>query len=218
AKIALQWSPFSVFESKDDVITETKNGYPKFTFQYTKSFKDVLNSDFNFSKIDFRTIYKFNITPKTTTEVTLTSGYAHGKTPLTHLYHAYPNNINKETILQRFSVAGTNSFETMFFNEFFSDRIATLQLKHALKPFNISKLVQPQMVFISRMAIGSMHHTERHQAIDFKKLSKGYSEAGPELNQLLFGFALRFAYRCGAYHLPHATDHPALKFTFKLTL
>src|SRR5690606_31938395 len=172
AKIALQWSPFSVFESKDDVITETKNGYPKFTFQYTKSFKDVLNSDFNFSKIDFRTIYKFNITPKTTTEVTLTSGIAIGNTPLTHLYHAYPNNINKETILQRFSVAGINSFETMFFNEFFSDKFTTLQLKHSLKPFNISQRFKPQLVLITRYAVGDMSHIERHQNIYFNTLNK----------------------------------------------
>ncbi len=50
------------------------------------------------------------------------SGIASGNAPLTNLYHAYPNNINKDAILQRFSVAGLNSFETMYFNEFFSDK------------------------------------------------------------------------------------------------
>lgn len=218
AKIALQWSPFSVYESKDDVITQTQNGYPKFTFQYTKSFKDVLNSDFNFSKIDFRTIYKFNITPKTTTEVTLTSGIAIGNTPLTHLYHAYPNNINKETILQRFSVAGINSFETMFFNEFFSDKFTTLQLKHALKPFNISQRFKPQLVLITRYAVGNMSHIERHQNMYFNTLNKGYTESGIEINKLLFGFGLSFAYRYGAYHLPKREDNIALKFTFNIAL
>lgn len=119
AKIALQWSPFSVFETIEDDIVEKKNGYPKFTLQVTQSFKNVLNGDFNFLKADFRTIHRFVFNDKVFTEATFSSGIATGKTPLTHLYHAYPNNIRKETILQRFSVAGINSFETMYFNEFF---------------------------------------------------------------------------------------------------
>ncbi len=43
---------------------------------------------------------------------------AFGEIPLTHLYHAYPNSPTKDEIL-RFSVAGTQSFETMYFGEFF---------------------------------------------------------------------------------------------------
>jgi len=106
----------------------------------------------------------------------------------------------------------------MYFNEFFSDRFATLQLKHALKPFNISKRMQPQMVIISRFALGNMDHIERHQDIDFGTLNKGYSEVGLELNKILFGFGLSFAYRYGAYHLPKLTDNIAAKFTFNISL
>lgn len=218
AKIALQWSPFNRYESKDDTITETKNGYPKFTFQYTKSFKNILNSDLNFSKIDFRTVFRFHTNPESQTEITLTSGLAIGNAPLTHLYHAYPNNINKETILQRFSVAGINSFETMYFNEFFSDKFTTLQLKHYLKPFNISQRFKPQLVLITRYAVGNMNHIERHQNMYFNTLEKGYTESGFEINKLFFGFGFSFAYRYGAYHLPKREDNIALKFTFNLTL
>lgn len=217
AKISLQWNPFNTFETIDDVSVETE-GFPNFTLQLSQSFKNILNSDFNFFKADFRTIYKLQYKENNFTEVTLTSGIATGKTPLTHLYHAYPNNITKETILQRFSVAGINSFETMYFNEFFSDRFATLQLKHYLKPFEISEKFRPQMVLISRMAVGSMHDIDRHQNIEFGTLQKGYSEAGFEINKLLFGFGLSFAYRYGAYHLPLFEDNIALKFTFNISL
>ena len=153
AKVSLQWSPFSRYEFIDDILVETKNGYPKFTLQYTKSFKDILGSDFNFSKFDFRTIYEIAHKNESRSNLTLTAGFANGDTPLTHLYHAYPNNITKETILQRFSVAGLNSFETMYFNEFFSDRFATLQFKHYLKPFKISEWFKPQLVLITRHAL-----------------------------------------------------------------
>jgi hypothetical protein len=212
AKLALQWSPF--YNGSD----EFKNEYPKFTFQYTKSFKDVFKSDFGFSKLDFRTLYKIGNKDRSFSEITLVSGITKGNIPLTHLYHAYPNNISKETILQRFSVAGLNSFETMYFNEFFSDKFATLQLKQYIKPFNISENYKPQLVLISRFAIGDINTPEKHQNITFGSLKKGYTESGFELNKLLFGFGLSFTYRYGAYHLPEFGDNIAIKFTFNVSL
>lgn len=218
AKIAVQWSPFSQFELAEKGVNEIKDGFPKFTFQYTKSFKDVFKGDFNFSNFEFKAIYQIQHKNESLSEITLISGTAHGSTPLTHLYHAYPNNINKEKILRRFSVAGTSSFETMFFNEFFSDKFTTLQIKHALKPFNISETYKPQLVLINRFAIGNMDNVDRHQNITFGTLDKGYTESGLEINKLLFGFGLSFAYRYGAYHLPNFDDNVAIKFTFNLTL
>ncbi|MBD0824800.1 hypothetical protein ICJ85_12315 [Aestuariibaculum marinum] len=217
-KFALQWSPFSIYEDSRQGLKEVKKGFPKFTVQYTKSFKDVFKSDFNFSKLDFRTIYQFGDEKASYSQIVLVAGMANGDVPLTHLYHAYPNNINKETILQRFSVAGINSFETMYFNEFFSDKFTTVQFKHYLKPFNISPKYKPQMVLIMRYALGNMDNPDRHQNITFNTLDKGYTESGFELNKLLFGFGLSFTYRYGAYHLPDIADNIAFKFTFNVSL
>ncbi|MFK7780762.1 DUF5686 family protein [Psychroserpens sp.] len=218
AKLSLQWSPFSKFETVKNKTKESKDGFPKFTLQFTQSFKNVIKGDFNFSKIDFRTRHKITYNDAVFSEIVLSSGLATGSTPLTHLYHAYPNNITKETVLQRFSVAGVNSFETMYFNEFFSDRFATLQLKHFIKPFKISERYRPQLVLISRFALGNMNDMERHENITFGTLEKGYSEAGFEINKLLFGFGLSFAYRYGGYHLPQLEDNIAAKFTFNVSL
>jgi hypothetical protein len=218
AKVALQWSPFSKFELTEKGVTEIGDGFPKFTFQYTKSFKDVFKGDFNFSNFEVKAIHQVQHKNESLSEITLISGMANGNVPLTHLYHAYPNNINKEKILRRFSVAGTSSFETMFFNEFFSDAFTTLQVKHALKPFNITDRYKPQLVLINRFAIGSMDNIDRHQNISFGTLDKGYTESGLEINKLIFGFGLSFAYRYGAYHLPNFDDNVAIKFTFNLTL
>jgi hypothetical protein len=218
AKVSLQWSPFSHFETVNDKAKRTKEGFPKFTLQFTQSFKNIIKGDFNFFKVDFRTRHKIAYNDSVFSEIVLSSGLATGSTPLTHLYHAYPNNITKETVLQRFSVAGINSFETMYFNEFFSDRFATLQLKHFVKPFRITERYKPQLVLISRFALGNMHDMERHENITFGTLNKGYSEAGFEINKLLFGFGLSFAYRYGGYHLPEFADNIAAKFTFNVSL
>ena len=218
ATASLEWSPFNRFKDVENLPREMKEGFPKFTVQYTKGIKDVFKSDFTFSKLDFKTIHRINHKNDNLSEITLVSGIARGNVPLTHLYHAYPNNINKETILQRFSVAGITSFETMFFNEFFSDKFTTVQFKHFLKPFNVSQRYKPQLVLISRFAIGDMKNPERHQNINFGSLRKGYTESGFEINKLLFGFGLSFTYRYGGYHLPNFEDNIAFKFTFNLTL
>ncbi|MCA0131011.1 DUF5686 family protein [Winogradskyella alexanderae] len=218
ARISLQWSPFSLYKYQKDRIVETKDGYPKFTLQYTQGIRNILGSDFNFSKLDFRTQHRIIHKNDAQTTLSLVAGIASGQTPLTHLYHAYPNNIRKETILQRFSVAGLNSFETMYFNEFFSDKFSTFQFKHFLKPFKISEWFKPQLVLISRHAIGNMKSIDRHQGISFGTLDKFYSESGFEINKLLFGFGLSFAYRYGGYHLPILEDNIAFKFTFNLSL
>jgi len=217
-KTSLQWSPFSNFKNTEHGISETKTGYPKFTLQYTKSLAKVLDSDLSFSKVDFRAIQKFNYKNSAFTEFVLTTGMTSENTPLTHMYHAYPNNVNKETIWNRFSVAGTNSFETMYFNEFFSDTFATLQIKHALAPFNISPWFKPQLVFITRLAAGTMKDSYRHDGISFNTLDKGFTESGLEINKLFFGFGLSVAYRYGAYHLPTIEDNIAIKFTFNISL
>ena len=218
ARLSLQWSPFSKFELIENSVVETKNGYPKFTVQVTQGFKSVFGSDFNFSKLDFRTIQQFNHKNDAVTNITLVAGIAGGEIPLTHLYHAYPNNITKETILQRFSVAGLNSFETMYFNEFFSDKFSTLQLKHAFRPFQISERFKPQLVLISRYALGDMKSIDRHQGIQFNTLEHLYSESGFEINKLILGFGLSFAYRYGAYYLPNFEDNIAFKFTFNISI
>ena len=218
AKVSFQWNPFNSDIIHENGVSEAKEGFPKFTLQLSQSIRNNIAGDFNFFKTDFRTIHRFNHNKHSYTEVTIATGLAVGDTPLTHLYHAYPNNITKETILQRFSVAGINSFETMYFNEFFSDRFTTLQLKHFVKPFKITERYRPQLVLISRMAIGDMRNIERHQNIEFGTLSKGYSEAGFEINKLLFGFGLSFAYRYGGYHLPSLADNVAAKFTFNVSL
>ena len=212
-KISTQWNPFNIF-----IEDKTIAGYPQFTLQYTKSFNDVFKGDFGFSKLDLRTVYKLKHVNDSSTELVFSAGLASGKTPISHLYHVYPNNVNKETILQRFSIAGINSFETMYFNEFFSDRFAILQLKHKLKPFEISRRFKPELVLISRYAIGNMNNIDRHQGIVFNTLDKGYTESGFEINNLLFGFGLSFAYRYGTYHLPEFEDNFAFKFTFNVKI
>ncbi len=218
ASIALRWSPFSDFLNTPDGMREIHDGFPKITLQYTRGIKGISKSDFSYSKMGVKIAYDIRRLDQSKTSFLLEGDIAIGTIPLTHLYHAYPNAPTKETVFQRFSVAGRRSFETMFFSEFFSDRLATLQIRHQLRPITITQWLKPEVVLISRYAIGDIRNTEQHQGISFNALDQGYQESGFEINKLLAGFGLSFTYRYGAYHLPNFEDNIAFKFTFYLKL
>ncbi|WP_164914137.1 DUF5686 family protein [Aquimarina sediminis] len=218
ATIALRWSPFSKFLKTPNQYKEIHDGYPKITAQYTQGFKGVFDSNFSYSKIGLKAEYIINRIKQSQTSILFEADLATGDVPLTHLYHTYPNAPSKETILRRFSVAGRRTFETMFFGEFFSDRLATLQIKHRIKPVRVTNWFKPELVFISRYAIGDVSNPENHQGVNFSSLQQGYQESGLEINKLFAGFGLSFAYRYGAYHLPQFEDNISFKFTFYLKL
>lgn len=218
AKIAMRWSPFSNFLKTPNGTKEIYDGYPKFTAQYTQGMSDVLESDLTYSKVGLKAEYSIDRLNLSNTSFLLEGDLGFGELPLTHLYHAYPNAPTKETILQRFSVAGRRSFETMYFSEFFSDKLATFQMRHTFQPINIASWLRPEFVLISRHAIGTVRDKELHQGIDFKSLEHGYQESGFEINKLIAGFGLSFAFRYGAYSLPQFEDNIAFKFTFYLKL
>ena len=217
ATFGFRWSPVSKFMNTSDGITEIYDGYPKISAQVSQGF-DGAGGDFNFTKVGAKMFYRLDRLNKSATEILLEGNAAFGDLPITHLFHAYPNAPTKETIMQRFSVAGVNSFETMFFGEFFSDRLFTAQIKHRLRPFNFGKKFKPEMVFISRFAIGDIQRPEDHIDITFGSLNKGYTESGFEINKILFGFGTSLTYRYGGYHLPNWEDNIAFKFTFNLQL
>ncbi len=218
ATVALRWSPFSKFLKTPTGTKEIKDGYPKISAQYTQGFKGVFDSNFSYSKVGIKTEFNINRINQSSTSILFEADIASGDVPLTHLYHAYPNAPTKETVLQRFSVAGRRTFETMYFGEFFSDRLATLQVKHQIRPIQVANWLKPEIVLITRYAIGDVSNRANHQGVEFTSLQRGYQESGFEINKLFAGFGLSFAYRYGAYHLPRFEDNISFKFTFYLKL
>ena len=218
AMVSLQWNPFSDYMQTPNGKLEIEKRFPKFTFQFTKSLPNILENDFDFGKIDFRIDYEKRYLNGQKSTVLAQIGYAFGAIPITHLYNTSPNNLTKDNILQRITIAGKNSFETMFFNEFFSSEFAFLQLKHGFKRVEIFKKVKPQLVMVTRMAWGNLENPERHIGINYKTLNEGYFESGIELNQIYKGFGLSGFYRYGPNQLSRLEDNLAIKLSFILDL
>jgi hypothetical protein len=218
AVLSLRWSPMSKFLKFDNNFVNIKERYPVLSGQVEQYLGNAFGGDLTFTKISLKSDYIINHINNQKTEFSIEGNLAFGSVPLTHSFHAYPNAPNKSSILDRFSVAGVKSFETMFFSEFFSTKLASLHIKHRFSPFKISNKLRPELVLISRHAIGDFSNIDRHLGINFNTLEDGYSEAGVELNKIFWGFGLSFAYRYGAYHLPLFEDNIAFKFTFNLKL
>lgn len=211
-------SPKTNFFTNEDGRIEYYDGLPKISIQATQGLRGVFDSDFSYTKFGLKFDYYLKRENLSSTHILWESSIAIGEVPLTHLYHAFPNNPTKGKILRRFSVAGRRSFETMYFGEFFSDKLITVQIRHTLRRFYISKWMKPELVFITRHALGYLKNREKHLGPEFKTLDQFYSESGLELNKIIFGFGASFAYRYGYYSLPNFEDNISLKFTFYLKL
>ncbi len=215
---SIQWNPFNKYLQSHWGKTVIEKNYPQFSLQYSQAFKNVINSDLNYTKIALRAMHELRPLNKGTTAFQLVAGISFGDLPVTELYNASPNQPGGEKILNRFSVAGRNSFETMYFNEFLSDKYAIIQAKHTFNRFNITSWLRPELALISRFGVGSTAKMHKHHDIEFNSMENGYSESGIEINKIFKGFGLNFMYRYGAYHLPNFDDNISLKFTYYLTL
>ena len=217
ATFSFLWQPFSKFLSTPESNIMLEKDFPQFTGQIEQSFA-ALGGDFTYTRIGLKAEHEIKRLDQSRTEFILEGNYGFGDLPITHAFHANPNNPDRENIFRRFSVAGRNSFETMYYNEFFSERQVSLHIRHQLRPFLISENFRPELVFISRFAIGDFDNQDKHQNISFNTLNHGYSEAGMELNKIFAGFGLGAAYRYGAYHLEGFKRNFSLKFTLQLQL
>jgi hypothetical protein len=211
-------SPKTNFFTTEDGLIEYFDGFPKISAQITQGVRGIFDSDFSYTKLGLKFDYFLKRTDLSSTHFLLEGSLALGEVPLTHLYHAYPNNPTKGKILKRFSVAGRRSFETMYFGEFFSDKLTTLQVRHSLRRFKFSEKIKPELVIITRHALGDLENKDEHLGLVFNTLDQFYSESGFEINKILYGFGLSFAYRYGYYSLPHFDDNLSFKFTFYLKL
>ncbi|PHK18460.1 hypothetical protein VF12_39375, partial [Nostoc linckia z15] len=129
-----------------------------------------------------------------------------------------PNNLDRDAILKRVTLAGKNSFETMYFNEFFSSRYAIFQARHAFPKFTIINKIKLAPVLVSRAAWGTMARREDHAGVAFNTLENGYYESGLECNEIFHGLGLSAFYRYGPYHLPTFDRNISVKLSFVLNL
>lgn len=212
------WSPFSKFLAVDSDRIEVEKKYPIVHAQLEKTIPNWWGNPYNFTKIDLRFNYIKKLINGHKIYTLWQSGMAIGKTPLTHLYSTVPNLVNKENFIQRITFASPFSFETMLYNEFFSDRYTFIIVKYAFRKLELSKHFNPTFMLGNKFAVGYLSNKKNHVGIEFNTLEKGYIETGFELQNIYKGIGLSSYYRVGPYQLPRWEDNLAIKISFNLNL
>ena len=219
AGVSVQWNPLSDFMQSPRGNLEIEKRYPKFTFQYTQTIPKFFSNDFQFKKIDFRAEWSQKYLNGQKTALVFMAGYALGDIPITHLYSTSPNCLLNESLFRRFlSIVTDNSFETMYFNEFFSDKYFFMQGTHSFKRIKFSKNFGTSIAFVQRVAWGNLENRERHIGIPFKTLDQGFYESGVLFNQIYKGLGIGSFYRYGPNGLPGFYDNFAIKASFVFDL
>lgn len=196
-QLALRWAPKEKFVRTPYGKVTIQGGYPVFYLTATQGW-NVFNSDGTPTKLEL-TYKDYFRTFLGRTHLQINSGLVIGESPIFNLFEGHGNGASGDKILQRFDLAGTNSFETMLPGEFYSDQFAMLEVSQLIFGFKLFKQnIFPE--FIYRGLIGKMKNPEHHQFIEFGVPSKYYQEAGLEFNQLMLGIVgIGAYYRLGNY-------------------
>lgn len=218
ATLGFQFNPNNEYMNSPVGKLKIATGYPQITLQLSQSFENVLKSDFHFSQINFRLLQKFEPLNVGSTSILFEGGIIFGDAPISHLFNATPNYTYKNPWAKRIKFAGTNSFETMGYNEFISDKFVAIHLKHNFNKFKLGNKFKPQLTLVTRFAIGTIEHAEYHQGMAFKDLNKGFMESGFALNNLFKGFGMSSFYRLGSYQNKEWSDNLSIKLTYKFDL
>ncbi len=186
--------------------------YPVIWFKYTQGIKDVLNSDFSYSKLNLRVLHTIHTNYAGSLTWMLNGGIAEGAAPASELFAA-------NGTYAMFTIYAPYTFGTMRANEFLSDRFASLFLTWDFKDLllTIGKW-KPQLLLLTNLSFGTLKHPEEHINYSYKTLDKGYYESGfvirKILNMQVYDLGVGVMYRYGPYHLQKAGDN----FAYKVSL
>lgn len=119
--LQIEWTPNRVTTGYGVERQETTNPYSRIFINYSQGLKGVLNSDFNYQKIQLYYKQPIRIGPLGNTTLTMEVGKTFGNVPL-GLMSVVPGNQSVLTI--------QNTFSNLNFYEFITDQYATMQWEH----------------------------------------------------------------------------------------
>lgn len=218
-------SGFRYAYGEEYIKTPTKTLYlgtkfPIVWFNLTKGIKNALWGDYNYTRFDLKIQQTFKFFRFGTSGVQILGGITNGFVPYTKLY-------NMRGSLRMLSVVIHNSFETMNYNEFLSDRFFALFYSHDFgQIYSPNPNFRPNIVMVHNFGFGSINNPERHKNIQFKTMEKGYFESGIFLKNLIVvnlsglktGLGLGLFARYGPYEHRRLGDNLVFKLSTNFLL
>ena len=213
-KFGIEWTPKSKYIATPKGKFSVKKEYPKINAEITKSFNNVLDGDFDYTQAFVKLNHEIKTIKSGSTEFLVKFAYTLGEAPYSHLFNHVSNHLLTNPWRTRINLSGINAFDTMLFNEFISDKYASIQIRQNFEKFRIGRNFKPKLSFVTRYAIGTIKNPINHRGVNIKTIKKGYFESGIVLNQLLYGIGLSSFYRYGPYQFDNFKDNITLKVTY----
>lgn len=159
-----------------------------------------------YSRIDFESNLHKEFGFIGTSKLCIKAGYIDKPLPYVQLYNA------DAAFNGFFNLNIENSFATMRYNEFVSDKFVSAFYYHKFaKPLINSKKYKPTLGIVFNAGYGSISNPEMHEKIDVKDYSKGYYEAGIRFEKVfvnsIFSYGFGVNYRLGYYSFPKFRDN-----------
>ncbi len=179
AKIALRYAPGEKIINNDNFKFLVNSDFPVFIVQFSHAFQNLLNSNFDFNKIEFYFTKSHTSKYYGKSNIILKAGFLDRDLPIWGLY-SYTSNLNKEYLY------ASNSFSTMPFNKYYSSSSIELFFQH-----NFGKLIfrkdkfQPEFVLHQNVAFGWSNEKQYFKNQDIIVPEKGYFESGISINNII---------------------------------
>lgn len=204
----LKWSPFSQYVKVPYGVHTLIEGSPNFYLNILKSNK-FKNNDFNFTRIEGAVEYQFNLLPRET-YIKIKAGTTLGKTPLWYSFNQGSNAPN-ESVFDVLNLGGTDTFETMPADTFYSTQFISLLGRQKLFNLNGKKKSAPTYLIVKTM-YGKIQSNNLLYADGKIAPNKWFSEAGLEFRKLLLGsVGIGVYYRFGAYNVGEIKQDLSIK-------
>ena len=206
AEIKLRFAYKEKFIGTTKGIQSLGTDYPIVWLSYQRSFKGILNGEYEFDRVKFQIEKDFQTRYMGKSSVLLQAGYASSGCPVMETFNLLGS-------YEPFGLYSPGSFATMRESEFFCDRFVALFLSHdfhgTLLPTS-SMWFKPQLTLSTAMGWG------------LPTMTKGYFESGFVVKGLLstplVNMGAGVFYRYGAYAYPKVFDNFAFKYSITFAL
>lgn len=164
---------------------------PMFGINYQKGFRDMLNGDFDYERIEAFVEYHHRSKRLGLTALRLEAGLVNGEVPYSLLYNG------RGSFASNFPFVAKGYFQTMGIYEFLNRRFVNIFLTHnfgRLLYKSPLKWFQPELIVAQNIGYGDLANVSQHSLIEFSTMERGYYESGIIIDKVLRTKLLKMSY------------------------
>lgn len=215
-RLGIRVAPGEEYGAIKDYRMFIRNRLPILSAHYTNGFGEA----FQYQRLEAKFQYRFRVVELGESGLQVSMGRAWGVVPYARLF-------NGTGSLNELSLVIHNSFETMRYNEFLSDRYVYFFFSQDIgRLYYDSDWFRPELMLSYNAGWGTIEHPDYHTGINFGLMNRGFREMGLYLDNLVFfkvsaariGLGTGLFLRHGAYARDKLSDNTVMKFSINTKL